>query len=34
MRPAEDEERANWKRFVDGLAGSEVELVFYEGGAR
>ncbi len=34
MRPAEDDERANWKRFVDGLAGSEVELVFYEGGAR
>ena len=34
MRPAEDEERANWKRFVDGLAGSEVELVFYEGGVR
>jgi hypothetical protein len=33
MRPAEDDERANWKRFVDGLAGSEVELVFYEGGA-
>lgn len=34
MRPAEEDERANWKRFVDGLAGSEVELVFYEGGAR
>ncbi len=34
MRPAEKDERANWNRFVDGLAGSEVELVFYEGGAR
>lgn len=34
MRPAEEDERANWKRFVDGLAGSEVELLFYEGGAR
>jgi hypothetical protein len=34
MRPADEDERANWKRFVDGLAGSEVELVFYERGAR
>jgi hypothetical protein len=34
MRPAEESERANWKLFVDGLSGSEVELVFYEGGAR
>lgn len=34
MRPVEEDERTNWKRFVDGLAGSEVELVFYEGGAR
>lgn len=34
LKAATDGERAEWERYVDGLKGSEVELVFYEEVAR
>lgn len=32
MQAVTPEERRTWERFQDGLAGTEIELVFHEGG--
>ncbi|MFD0892277.1 DUF2868 domain-containing protein [Luteolibacter ambystomatis] len=33
IRPPSAEERRTWENFADGMRGSEIELIFVEGGA-